>query len=92
MRPLNLKLVATAATAFAVIAYLVCAAFQPLFPTWAMYTSAMWAATFPGFSWTPFGVLLGLVEVALYASLGSALYVVLYNFFATRLTTTPSRG
>lgn len=54
-----------------------------------MYTTDLWAAIFPGFSWTLGGVLLGLIELALYASLGSALFVALYNFFARR--STPAR-
>ena len=87
MIPLNLKLVTTTTTVFAALAYVFCAAFQPLLPNWAMYTSPMWAASFPGFSWTLGGVLLGLVEIMLYAAAGSALYVGLYNFFASRMTT-----
>ena len=85
MNQLNAKLVITTTTVFAAVAYLLCVAFQPLFPSWAMYTSPMWAATFPGFSWTPGGVILGLVEIMLYAAIGSAFYVWLYNFFAGRL-------
>ncbi len=86
MTQLNLKLVTTTTTVFAVVAYLFCAAFQPLLPNLAMYSSPMWAATFPGFSWTLGGVFIGLVEMALYAAVGSALYVGLYNFFASRMT------
>lgn len=84
MRQLNLKVVTETTTAFAVIAYLICVAFRPVFPGWAMYTSEMWYASFPGFAWTLGGVLLGLVEVALYAYFGAALFVTLYNFFARR--------
>jgi hypothetical protein len=90
MTRLNLKLVTTTTTVFAALAYLSCVAFQPLLPNWAMYTSPMWAATFPGFSWTLGGVLLGLLEMILYAAVGSAVYVGLYNFFAARLT--PARA
>ncbi len=86
MTRLNLKLVTITTTVFAALAYLSCVIFQPLVPNSAMYTSPMWAASFPGFSWTLGGVLLGLVELVLYAAVGSALYVGLYNFFATRLT------
>ena len=86
MTYLNLKVVTQTTVAFGAILYLLCVAFRPLFPAWEMYTSEMWFATFPGFSWTLGGVLLGLVEVALYAWLGSALFVKLYNFFAGRAT------
>jgi hypothetical protein len=84
---LNLKLVTTTTTVFAAVAYLFCVVFQPLVPDWAMYTSPMWAASFPGFSWTLTGVTVGLVEIMLYAAAGSAVYVGLYNFFAARMTT-----
>lgn len=86
MNHLNLKLVVVTTTVFVAIAYLVCVAFQPIFPSWAMYTTDMWYSTFPGFSWTPGGVLLGLIEAALYGLFGSALFVGLYNLFADRFT------
>ena len=53
--------------------------------TSASYTTPLLEATFPGFSWTPGGVLLGLVEIMLYAGVASAVYAWLYNFFAGRL-------
>lgn len=83
-RGLNMRLVVTATTAFVSVVYLVCVALQLLFPAWQTYTSAAWAATFPGFSWTIAGVVLGLVDAALYAAVGSALFVWIYNFFARR--------
>jgi len=86
MTRLNLALVTATTTVFAAVAYLACAAFQPLLPNLAMYTSPMWAAAFPGFSWSLGGVLIGLVEIMLYAAAGSALYVGLYNAFAARMT------
>lgn len=84
MRPLYVRLVTTTTTVFAVLAYLACVVFQPIFPNLAMYTSPMWATSFPGFSWTIIGVLIGLVEIALYAAIGSAVYAWLYNFFGGR--------
>jgi hypothetical protein len=86
MHPLSIRLVTMTTTVFAALAYLACVVFQPLFPNLAMYTSPMWAASFPGFSWTFVGVLVGLVEVALYAAISSAVYAWLYNFFGRRLT------
>lgn len=85
MSRLNTKLVTTTVTTFSAIVYAVCVAFRPIFPGWAMYTTEMWAATFPGFSWTVGGVLLGLIETVVYAALGSALFVGLYNYFGKRL-------
>lgn len=85
MNRLNLSVVTATTTTFAILVYAVCAALRPLFPAWPMYNPVMWQMLFPGSSWTLGGVLLGLVEVALYAALGSALFVGLYNFFAARL-------
>jgi hypothetical protein len=89
MNRLNLRLVTTTTTIFAAIVYAVCIAVHCslLLPNLAAYTTPMLVATFPGFSWTPGGILLGLLEIMVYAAIGSALYVELYNFFATRLTT-----
>ena len=84
MTHLDLKLVTVTTTVFAAVTYLSCVILQPLLPNWAMYTPPMWAASFPGFSG---GVLLELVEIVLYAAAGSALYVGLYKFLATRMTT-----
>ena len=89
MRPLNLKLVVTATTVFAVMLYLICTSSQPLFPDWAMHGLLRWQGTVPGFSWTLGGVLLGLVELVVFIALASAAYVGIYNFFAVRFT--PSR-
>jgi len=87
MNQLNAKLVITTTTVFAAVVYAVCVAVHCtlLLPNLASYTTPMLEATFPGFSWTLGGVILGLVEIMLYAAIGSAFYVWLYNFFAGRL-------
>ncbi len=84
MAKLNFKIVATSLAASAAIAYLICVVFRPIFPAWAMYTSDSWAAAFPGFSWTFPGVLIGLVESALYGLLAAVIFVPVYNFFSGR--------
>jgi hypothetical protein len=89
MRRLNILLVSSTTTAFAVILYLVCVAFRLVFPGWAMYELDRWVAIFPGFSWSILGVTIGLIEIAAAAALGSALYAWLYNALARRLV---SRG
>jgi hypothetical protein len=89
MRPLNLKLLVSATTAFAALLYLVCVSSQPLFPDWPMHGLLRWQATFPGFTWTLGGVLLGLIELVAFIAIASAAYVWIYNFFAVRFT--PSR-
>jgi hypothetical protein len=87
MRRLNLKLVVTATTAFAALLYLICVSSQPLFPDWPMHTLLRWQGTFPGFSWTIGGVLLGFVELVAFMAVASAAYVGIYNFLAGRMTT-----
>lgn len=89
MRTLQLKLVVAATTAFAALLFLVCVSSQPFFPDWAMHGLLRWQGTFPGFTWTLGGVLLGLVELVVFSAIASAAYVGIYNFFAVRLT--PSR-
>lgn len=86
MKGLNLRVVVATTTVFVALLYLVCAVFQPVFPSWPMYACPVWEALFPGFSWTLPGVVLGLIEAALYGAAGSALYVGIYNVFATRTT------
>jgi len=87
MNQLNAKLVITTTTVFAAVVYAVCVAVHCtlLIPNLASYTTPMLEATFPGFSWTLGGVILGLVEIMLYAAIGSAFYVWLYNLFAAHL-------
>ena len=88
MRPLNLKLLVTTTTVFAALLYLVCVSSQPFFPDWAMHGLLRWQGTFPGFSWTLGGVVLGLVELVAFIAVASAAYVAIYNFFAARMTPT----
>lgn len=84
MNSLNFKVVSAALSVSAGIVYLLCVIFRPVFPNWAMYTSPMWLAAFPGFSWTLGGILLGLVESLLYGLLAAVILVPVYNFFMTR--------
>lgn len=85
MSKLNLRVMAASLASSAGIAYLLCVVIRPIFPNWAMYTSDWWAAAFPGFSWTFLGILIGLVESALYGILAAAIFVPIYNFFSARL-------
>jgi len=86
MAKFNFRIMAASLAASAALAYLICVVFRPIFPTWAMYTSDSWAAMFPGFSWTLPGVLIGLVESALYGLLAAAIFVPIYNFFSARFS------
>jgi hypothetical protein len=80
----NLKVMAATLSASVAAVYLICVIFRPIFPNWAMYTSDFWAAAFPSFSWSLSGILIGLVESALYGLLAALIFVSLYNFSAAR--------
>lgn len=84
MHKLSFKVISATLSVSAGIVYLLCVVFRPVFPNWAMYTSSMWLAAFPGFSWSLGGILLGLVEILLYGVLAAVIFVPIYNFFATR--------
>ncbi len=86
MSKLNFRIVAASLAVTAALAYLICVAFRPLFPAWAMYTSDSWAAAFPGFSWTFLGISIGLVESAFYGLLAAVIFVPVYNFFSARIS------
>ena len=86
MSKLNFRIVAASLAVSAALAYLICVVFQPIFPDWAMYTSDSWEAAFPGFSWSFAGILIGLVESALYGLLAAAIFVPVYNFFSARFS------
>ncbi|HEY4718938.1 MAG TPA: DUF5676 family membrane protein [Anaerolineales bacterium] len=89
MSKLNFRIVAASLAVSAALAYLICVVFQPIFPDWAMYTSDSWEAAFPGFSWSFAGILIGLVESALYGLLAAVIFVPVYTFFSARFS---SRG
>lgn len=88
MHRLSFKVVSATLSVSAGIVYLLCVIFRPVFPNWAMYTTPMWLAAFPGFSWTLVGILLGLVESLLYGLLAAVIFVPVYNFFVTRFAQT----
>lgn len=86
MSKLNFKIVAASLAVSAALVYLICVIFQPIFPDWAMYTSDTWMAAFPGFDWTFAGILIGLLESALYGLLAALIFVPVYNFFSARFS------
>jgi hypothetical protein len=91
MHQLSLKVVTATTTVFAALVYAVCLGVHCglLVAGQAAYTTPLLQATFPGFSWTAGGILLGLLEITLAAAIGSVVFVGLYNFFVRRLTPAP---
>ena len=68
---------------FLVLTYLVCIAFDLIFPGYAMYE--IWSGLLPGFDWlTPLGFTIGLVESFLYGWYAALIFGGLFNAFAGR--------
>jgi hypothetical protein len=68
---------------FLAVTYLVCVAFDLLFPNYAMY--ATWTGLLPGFVWlTPTAFIIGLVESLLYGWYAALLFGGLYNVFVAQ--------
>lgn len=82
---LSLKLVGNTASLFLLITYLVCVAFDLLFPQHAMYEA--WQKLLPGFEWLSWkSFFIGLIESYLYGWYIAIVWVLLYNFFAKKNT------
>ena len=72
---------------FLALTYLVCIAFDLIFPAYAMYET--WSGLLPGFVWlTPVGFIIGLVESFLYGWYAALIFGGLYNAIAARGTAT----
>ena len=72
---------------FLMLTYLVCIAFDLIFPAYAMYET--WSGLLPGFVWlTPVGFIIGLVESFLYGWYAALIFGGLYNAIAARGTAT----
>ena len=68
---------------FLAVTYLVCIAFDLIFPDYVMYR--VWSGLLPGFVWlTPGGFLVGLAEAFLYGWYAALIFGGLYNAFAAR--------
>ncbi len=92
MSTLRFKPTAYALSLTTGILYLICATFQLVLPTWAMYNLQLWSAIYPGFSWTLGGVILGLVETILYTLLVVAIFTPIYNTILRRSGHTASHA
>ncbi|MBC2861638.1 MAG: DUF5676 family membrane protein [Silicimonas sp.] len=68
---------------FLALTYLVCIAFDLIFPGYAMYE--VWSGLLPGFVWlTPLGFAIGLIESFLYGWYAALIFGGLYNAIAGR--------
>lgn len=88
MQTLNIKATIYALVVLSAIFYALCALFRPLFPAWPMYDVSLWQALLPGFSWTPVGLLLGLLWIVAYAIFAALVFGSTYNFVVRRQSPT----
>jgi len=76
LRPVQLGL---SLGSFLVIGYLACLALAILVPDRGLHQP--WLQFFPGFAWTPLGILIGLVESFIYGLVTGLVYAPIANAF-----------
>lgn len=80
---ISLVAVGHATSLFLAISFVLCVAFDLVFPHWAMYEA--WRGLLPGFEWISWqSFLVGLVESYAYGWYFALIWVPLYNVFANR--------
>ena len=80
-----------ATSLFLAVTFVVCVAFDLLFPEHAMYEA--WFKLLPGFEWLSWGsFFLGLVESYGYGWYFALIWVPIYNFFALRRESKPAKS
>jgi hypothetical protein len=70
---------------FLLIAYVACLASAIVVPDAGLH--APWLQFFPGFAWTPVGMLIGAVESLIYGFLSGIVFAPIANFFDIARTT-----
>jgi hypothetical protein len=90
MSTLDLKVMTSALTLFAVVSFVVCVVYGLVVPP-AWHPTQLLVHALPGFTWlTPASFLLGLVESAVYGAYAGLVFTPLYNLVVRRLGTRPS--
>ncbi len=84
MKFLDWKVVGLSAGTFLSISYILCVAYDLIFPEYAMYES--WIKLLPGFTWLTWqSFLLGLAESFFYGIYFGLVFAPVYNFFNMKL-------
>ena len=73
-----LPLALTFAT-FIAVAYLACLALAIAVPDRGLH--AAWLQFYPGFAWTPGGIVIGLAESVIYGFVSGLVFAPIYNFY-----------
>lgn len=82
-RKLSIVAVGMSLGLFLAITYVICVAFDLMFPSFAMYEN--WQGLLPGFTWLTWpSFLLGLGETFVYGWYIALVFCPLFNFFAVR--------
>ncbi len=76
LRPLQLGL---SLGSFLVVAYLACLALAIVVPDRGLHQ--VWLQFYPGFAWTPLGILIGLVEAFVYGLVAGLVFAPIANLF-----------
>ncbi len=76
LRPVQLGL---SLGAFLVVGYLACLALAIVVPDRGLHQA--WLQFYPGFAWTPLGMLIGLVESFVYGLVAGLVFAPIANFF-----------
>ena len=79
LRPVRLGL---SLGTFLLIGFAACLALSLVVPDRSLHQ--VWLQFLPGFSWTPQGILLGLVEAFAYGLVSGLVYAPIYNWFDVR--------
>ncbi len=84
MKFLDWKVVGLSTGTFLSISYILCVAYDLIFPEYAMYES--WIKLLPGFTWLTWqSFLLGLAESFFYGIYFGLVFAPVYNFFNMKL-------
>ncbi len=78
MQRLRIRSVGLSLGVLLAVSYVLCLAWDLVFPGWAMYPA--WQRLLPGFSWSATGLLIGLAETLLYGYYVALIFVPVYNY------------
>lgn len=84
MKGLSFKVVGLSLALFLSITYIICIAFDLIWPQFAMYK--VWAPLLPGFSWISWtSFFLGLIESFIWGYFIAIIFVPIYNFLNRKM-------
>jgi hypothetical protein len=79
LRPMPLAL---SLATFLLVGYVACLLLGLIVPDRGLH--AAWLQFYPGFAWTPIGILIGLVESVIFGLIVGLVFAPIYNFYNDR--------